>query len=80
MKNNPSNKNILKRMYDTIMSEGGPTGPISQSLVNLYEKTKPTDNKKRLLFLKKVGDKTSSRDEILKNLIKVLKDNGWKIK
>ena len=32
------------------------------------------------LFFKKVGDKNSSRDEILQNLIKVLKENGWKMK
>ena len=32
------------------------------------------------LFFEKIGDKNSSRDEKLKNLIKVLKANGWKIK
>ena len=32
------------------------------------------------LFLKKIGDKTSSRKQLLQNLIKALKDNGWKIK
>ena len=32
------------------------------------------------LFFKKIGDKKSSRDQIKKNLIKVLKENGWKIK
>ena len=35
---------------------------------------------KKLLFLEKVGDKNSTRDEIMQNLIKVLKKNGWKIK
>ena len=48
MKNNPNNKNILKRMYETIMKEGGPTGPISKSLVDLYEKEPPIENKKQL--------------------------------
>ena len=80
MKNNPNNKNILKRMYETIMKEGGPTGPISKSLVDLYEKTPPIQNKKQLLFLRKVGDKNTSRDEMRQNLIRVLKENGWKIK
>ena len=66
-------------MYETIMKEGGPTGPISKSLVDLYEKEK-IENKKQLLFLRKVGDKNTSRDEKRQNLIKVLKANGWKIK
>ena len=35
---------------------------------------------KQLLFFEKIGDKNSSRDEKLQNLIKVLKANGWKIK
>ena len=35
---------------------------------------------KKLLFFEKIGDKNSSRDEKLQNLIKVLKANGWKIK
>ena len=35
---------------------------------------------KKLLFLEKVGDRNSTRDEIKQNLIKVLKKNGWKIK
>ena len=35
---------------------------------------------KKLLFLEKIGDKNSTRDEIMQNLIKVLKKNGWKIK
>ena len=57
MKNNQcDNKNILKRMYDTIMKEGGPTGPISQSLVDLYEKPlePQEENKKTIIkFIKK---------------------------
>ena len=32
------------------------------------------------LFFEKVGDKNSSRDELLQNLIRVLKENSWKIK
>ena len=34
---------------------------------------------KKLLFFEKIGDKNSSRDEIFENLIKVLKQNGFKI-
>ena len=33
---------------------------------------------KELLFLEKVADKKTSRDEIMFNLINVLKKNGWK--
>jgi len=32
------------------------------------------------LFFKKIGDRNTSRDEMLQNLIKALKENGWKIK
>ena len=35
---------------------------------------------KKLLFLEKIGDRNSTRDEIKQNLIRVLKKNGWKIK
>ena len=32
------------------------------------------------LFFEKIGDKNSTRDEKIQNLIRVLKENGWKIK
>ena len=35
---------------------------------------------KKLLFLEKIGDRNSTRDEIKQNLIRVLKKNGWRIK
>jgi hypothetical protein len=37
-------------------------------------------NKKnmKLLFIEKVADKKTSRDEIMFNLINALKKNGWK--
>ena len=81
-KQSKNKKGILETMYDTIMKKGGPTGPISQSLVDLWKKPLEDEqkDKKHLLFLEKVGDKNSSEDEIKQNLIKVLKKNGWKIK
>ena len=81
-KQSKNKKGILKTMYDTIMKKGEPTEPISQSLVDLWEKPLEDEqkDKKHLLFLEKVGDKNSSEDEIEQNLIKVLKKNGWKIK
>ena len=35
---------------------------------------------KQLLFFEKIGDRNTSRDEMLKNLIRVLEKNGFKIK
>ena len=35
-------------------------------------------NKKKLLFLEKVADKNTSRDQIMFNLINALKKHGWK--
>tara|TARA_A100000164_G_scaffold345465_1_gene345322 strand:- start:114 stop:281 length:168 start_codon:yes stop_codon:yes gene_type:complete len=32
------------------------------------------------LFFEKIGDQKTSRDEMLKNLVKALKKNGWTIK
>ena len=32
------------------------------------------------VFFEKIGDQKTSRDEILKNLIKALEKNGWTIK
>ncbi|WP_075506565.1 hypothetical protein [Candidatus Pelagibacter communis] len=63
-----SNKN------DPIYNEGFSISPTKDYFQSKIEKgLKP-------LFFKKIGDRNSSRDEMLKNLIKVLKENGWKIK
>ena len=35
---------------------------------------------KQLLFFEKIGDRNTSRDEMLKNLISILEKNGFKIK
>ena len=32
------------------------------------------------VFFEKIGDKNTSRDEMLENLIKALKKNGWTLK
>ena len=58
MKNDQSKrkKGILETMYDTIMEKGGPTGPITQSLVDLWEKPielNPEDKKIIIGYLKK---------------------------
>ena len=51
---------------------------IIQNIRDFFKKKKRKG--KKLLFFEKIGDKNSSRDEILQNLIKVLKKNGFKIK
>ena len=58
MKNNQSKskKGILETMYDTIMEKGEPVEPISQSLVDLWEKPielNPEDKKIIISYLKK---------------------------
>ena len=45
--------------------------------INKHER-KIMSNKKKLLFLEKVADKNTSRDQIMFNLINVLKNHGWK--
>ena len=35
---------------------------------------------RQLIFFEKIGDKNTSRDEMLKNLIAILEKNGFKIK
>ena len=54
MKNNQSKnkKGILETMYDTIMEKGGPTGPISQSLVDLWEKPLEDDQRDKKVIIK----------------------------
>ena len=54
MKNNKSKnkKGILETMYDTIMEKGGPTGPISQSLVDLWEKPLEDDHRDKKVIIK----------------------------
>lgn len=49
------------------------------SSIKNYFKSKK-DRGLKPLFFEKIGDKNSTRDEKLQNLIKVLKANGWKIK
>jgi len=58
----------------SIYNEGFTISPVKN-----YFKSKKTKGLEPI-FLKKIGDKNSSREQLLKNLIKALKDNGWKIK
>ena len=59
---------------DTLFKEGFTVSPLKD-----YLKLKE-DRGLKPLFFEKVGDKSSSRKEILKNLINTLKKNSWKIK
>ena len=60
-KQSKSKKGILETMYDTIMEKGGPVGPITQSLVDLWEKPiEPSPEDKIIIsYLKKKNGKTS---------------------
>jgi len=66
---------IIKSNKDSsIYKEGFTISPVKDYLKSKEEKgLKP-------IFFEKIGDKTSSRNQLLQNLIKVLKKNGWKIK
>ena len=49
-----------------------------QSIKNYFKLKK--DKGLEPIFFEKIGDQKSSRDEMLKNLIKALEKNGWTIK
>ena len=51
---------------------------IIQSIKN-YLKSKK-ERSLEPVFFEKIGDKDTSRDKMLKNLIKALKKNGWTLK
>ena len=51
---------------------------IIQSIKNYFKSKK--DIGLEPIFFEKIGDQKTSRDEILKNLIKALEKNGWTIK
>ncbi len=49
-----------------------------QSIKNYFRSKK--DKGLKPVFFKKIGDQDTSRDEMLKNLIKILESQGFKIK
>ena len=49
-----------------------------QSIKNYFRSKK--DKGFKPVFFEKIGDQNTSRDEMLKNLIKVLESQGFKIK
>ena len=51
---------------------------IIQSLKNYFKSKK--DRGLEPIFFEKISDKNTSRDEMLENLIKALKKNGWTYK
>ena len=52
--------------------------PKIQSIKNYFKSKK--DRRLEPVFFEKIGDQKTSRDEMLKNLIKALEKNGWTIK
>ena len=51
---------------------------IIQSIKNYFKSKK--DRGLEPVFFEKIGDKNTSRDEMLENLIKALEKNGWTLK
>ena len=49
-----------------------------QSIKNYFKSKK--DKGLEPVFFERIGDKNTSRDEMLENLIKELKKNGWTLK
>ena len=52
----------------------------NQKKLNLQKKKDNLFKSKKLLFLESIGDSKTPRDVMLKNLIRVLEKNGFKIK
>ena len=48
-----------------------------ESVENFFSKKEKSG--KKLLFFEKIGDRDTSRDQMLENLINALIKNGWKI-
>jgi hypothetical protein len=46
-----SQKSILEQMYDAIMENGGPSGPISKSVVEAFEETKVYKEKNKKIII-----------------------------
>tara|TARA_B100000161_G_scaffold254807_1_gene216433 strand:- start:228 stop:395 length:168 start_codon:yes stop_codon:yes gene_type:complete len=51
---------------------------IIQSIKNYFKSKK--DRGLKPIFFEKIGNQKTQRDEMMKNLIKALEKNGWKIK
>ena len=51
---------------------------IIKSIKNYFKSKK--DKCLKRVFFEKIGDINTSRDEMLENLIKALKKNGWTLK
>lgn len=64
----------IAKKNDPLFKEGFTFSPLKD-----YLKSKE-DRDLKPLFFEKVGDKSSSKKEILKKLINTLKKNGWEIK
>ena len=64
---------------DPIFKQGFIVSSHSKKLKDYIAHREKTENKKNL-FLERVADKNSTRDEIVQRLIKILIKNGWKFK
>jgi len=58
-------KSILEQMYEAVMENGGPTGPISKAVVDSFEGTKVFKKREKkvvISFLKKSNIKNNYED------------------
>ena len=46
-----SKKSVLERMYDEIIRQGGPTGPISKQIVEAFEGTKQFKQREKKIII-----------------------------
>ena len=61
---------------DPIYKEGLKVSSHNNSLENYIEAREKAENKENL-FLEKIGDKDTTKDEMIENLKNVLIANGW---
>ena len=64
---------------DPIFKQGFIVSTHNKKLKDYIAHREKTENKKNL-FLERVADKNSTRDEIVQRIIKILIKNGWKFK
>ena len=64
---------------DPIYKEGLKVSSHNNSLENYIEAREKAENKENL-FLEKIGDKDTTKDEMIENLKNILIANGWTYK
>lgn len=83
---NTNSKSTLQIMYETVMEEGGPKGPLSQAVVDAYEgkQTEPVEQKAVVQFKKQntdyaISSTSGNTEEIFKKNITPAKKDAASI-